>query len=350
MVRLRHVLVACGFALALRHFAPSALATQDPPVITTTTAPDVEEATSPPPVAMDAAINVSAAESLDARLAALTPDDPLAYFLLAEDAADMSQADLARQLFVLAAHLDPARFERSACLALADLADRQGDGESQRTLLGMASMAFGGHAADVVPADAGASPAVAASSGVGEVSPLTDRERAFRHAASRVSATLGYYRLGQGQRALAAFDVGPESEAIVRNYGRAFGSLGRVLAFCRSYPRCPNCKSERVVKCSACRGTGVAEGRRDCPTCGGDKFVVCSTCRGRPGEAVSDEQLDAMLRFEVGLLARRGSTWPLQLDLDEGRPRPALESHRLPAMFNIDPTRTLYRDGQWLAP
>jgi len=69
----------------------------------------------------------SPGQPLTARLEALTPSDPRAYFELGEEVADaadnQASLDLARRLFVLALHLDRARngqrISAGACRALA---------------------------------------------------------------------------------------------------------------------------------------------------------------------------------------------------------------------------------------
>ena len=61
------------------------------------------------------------------RLRSLTPDDPAAYFRLGEDLVDASGSssdlELAIRLFVLADHLNPSMYRRSAILAIRPLVD-----------------------------------------------------------------------------------------------------------------------------------------------------------------------------------------------------------------------------------
>jgi len=61
------------------------------------------------------------------RLAKLSPDDPAGYFELAEDLVDAQESpsdlDLAIRLFVLADHLNPVMYRRSAILAIRPLVD-----------------------------------------------------------------------------------------------------------------------------------------------------------------------------------------------------------------------------------
>jgi hypothetical protein len=77
----------------------------------------------------------------DAKLQALHPTRPSAYFELAEDIADAAASDeergLARRLFALAGALDPERLGRSACLALADM---QSQPHLRRRLLALATL------------------------------------------------------------------------------------------------------------------------------------------------------------------------------------------------------------------
>src|SRR5262245_1831352 len=80
-----------------------------------------------------------------ARLEALKPAEPLAYFELAEEvadvAADAQQRELARHLFALAGMLDTKRLGRSACLAIADLEE---NAVVKRRLLALASLLASG--------------------------------------------------------------------------------------------------------------------------------------------------------------------------------------------------------------
>ncbi len=120
------------------------------------------------------------------RLETLNPDDPMAYFELAEEIADASDdtqhRGRARHLFALAGVLDPPRLGRSACLALADL---EPDEHAKRRLLALAAL---------LDERAG---------GLGR-GPSGETTRYDRAAAVAVTEAIGLYRKGNGAKALAS--------------------------------------------------------------------------------------------------------------------------------------------------
>lgn len=278
------------------------------------------------PPAAPARETAAATSSLDERLAALTPGNPPGYFLLGEEAMEEGQLEAAARLFVLAASLDGERFGRSACLALAEIEKRRGNGPRERDLRSLASL-LGGSAVDV--------------------NDLRAAEREFRRAASLLSAMLGFYRQGDGQKALAALELNDATERLVVEFGRSIGSIGRIISFARNYPRCVSCRSERVIPCPTCR-RGTVPGH--CAACGGQAFIICNVCNGKPGEAVSQDEIDAMLRFEVTLQSGEHASWSARLSVDTDRPRPVLDLTMLPRWYDVNTTLTVYRSGAWTMP
>ncbi|MCL4198507.1 MAG: hypothetical protein KJZ69_13555 [Phycisphaerales bacterium] len=266
------------------------------------------------------------APSLDERLAALAPENPAGYFLLGEEAMEEGQLEAAARLFVLAASLDGERFGRSACLALAEIEKRRGNGPRERDLRSLASL-LGGSAVDV--------------------NDLRAAEREFRRAASLLSAMLGFYRQGDGQKALAALELNDATERLVVEFGRSIGSIGRIISFARNYPRCVSCRSERVIPCPTCR-RGTVPGH--CAACGGQAFIICNVCNGKPGEAVSQDEINAMLRFEVTLQSGEHASWSARLSVDTDRQRPVLDLTMLPRWYEVNTTLTVYRSGVWTVP
>ncbi len=306
--------LACAAALGL----PSASLAQDQP----------DPAFIPPPdAARTQAQRPPAWPGLDERLAALSPANPEAYFLLGEEAIDESQLDTAARLFVLAAVLDGERFGRSACLALAEIEKRRGRSALERNLRSLASFLGSG-------VEAGSS----------EVLDFRVAEREFRRAAALLSAMLGFYRQGDGQKALAALDLNAATERLVLEFGRSVGSIGRIISFSRNYPRCPTCRNERIIKCPTCRG-GVVPGH--CGVCRGQHFIICNTCNGKPGETITPAEIDAMLRFEVALQSGAAAPWSARLSVDGDRPRPVLDLTMLPRWYDVNTTLTVYRNGAW---
>lgn len=278
----------------------------------------------PPPASQPEA--AAAIPSLDARLESLNPDDPEEYFLLGEEAMEEGQPDTAAHLFVLAASLDAERYGRSACLALAEIEKRRSRSARERDLRSLASLLSG------TTTDAQS---------------LQVAEQEFRRAASLLSAMLGFYRQGDGQKALAALELNDATEQLVSEFGRSIGSIGRIISFARNYPRCPTCRSERVIKCPTCRG-GVVPGR--CAVCNDQHFILCNVCNGKPGEPISQAELDTMLRFEVTLQSGEASTWSARLAIDQDRPRPVLDLSMLPRWYEINSSLTVYRNGVWTIP
>jgi hypothetical protein len=266
--------------------------------------------------------------TLESRLSALDPDEPVRYFLLGEDLMDEGQIDGARRLFVLASSLDPLNLGRSSCLALAELADREENPDEHKRLLGIARM---------YPA-----PPEAAEIEL-------DNSSAIEHhrAAALISAMLGFYRRGEGAKALRSLELNGYTEAIMLEYGPSFGSFADIISYCKSHSRCPECKGELIIKCYGCRG-GADPGH--CNVCGGDHFIICTDCGGKHGPELTSNEIDHMLNFEVALLSGRKTSWSSQITLDGGRPRPVLEPDSLASSFNIDVRETVYRDGRWMRP
>lgn len=252
--------------------------------------------------------------SMDERLATLSPDDPSDYFLLGEEARDENQLELAVRLFVLAASLDGEHYGRSACLALADIEKQRNQPMAESDLRSLASLLSG--------------------SGGGESSEslgIKEAEREYRRSASLLSAMLGFYRQGDGQKALAALNLNAATERLVREFGRSFGSIGQIISFCRNYAHCPTCRNERII------GSG-------------QHYVICPTCNGTPGEHISNDEIDSMLLFEVALQSGDEATWSARMAVDQARARPVLDLSMLPRWYDINTAMTLYRDSEWVMP
>ncbi|MHC4414548.1 MAG: hypothetical protein ACYS0G_04620 [Planctomycetota bacterium] len=150
------------------------------------------------------------------RLEALDPADPVSYFELAEEIADAARdqagRDLAGHLFALAGLLDPPRLGRSACLALADLEDRE---PSKQRLLAMAWLL---------------------DERGGWLSLGTeDRAPVDPEAALAVAESLGHYRKGQGSRALTTLRTPGAGELLERHGSVLRGGTARFLEDCRLY-------------------------------------------------------------------------------------------------------------------
>ena len=162
-------------------------------------------------------LTIQTAAPWRSRLEKLNPDDPMAYFELAEDIADASTDDtqraMARQLFALSGVLAPQRLGRSACLALADL---EVDVHAKRRLLALAAL-LDERAGGLAQGPAGRT---------------SYYERAE---ALAVSEALSFYRKGNGARALASLRT-PGAVEILDAYQAVFrGGSERFIADCRLY-------------------------------------------------------------------------------------------------------------------
>ena len=224
-------------------------------------------------------------ESWTPRLEALAPEQPMAYFELAEEVADAARDEagraLARHLLGLAGALDPTRLGRSACLALADLAI---DEHVRRRYQALATL-------------------LDRRGGVGGWSRAPEDE-IDRGAALALAEALSHYRTGHGGRALAALRD-PGAMALLQQHGDVLrGGAERFLADCRLY-------------------------------------------RGQSRPYVSDQDLVRMLRLEVALLAGHERSWADELLLAGGRPLVDVDPGRLEETLGANPSRPYWRRGEW---
>jgi hypothetical protein len=224
------------------------------------------------------------------RLEALSPALPMAYFELAEEIADVaedeSQRALARRLFALAGLLDRDGLGRSACVALADMAE---DELHRRRLLALASLLGGGGIGQAASAPLGA--------GMGEAPDPA--------AVLALTEAFSYYRRGRGPQAMAAL--------------RTPGAM-ELLTSCEQY----------------LRG-------------GADRFLEeCGRYRGQLRPGLSDGDEVRMLRLEVALLAGAERPWSSDLLYGRGQPLIEVDPDRLEETFGVDASRPLYCAGRWV--
>lgn len=246
----------------------------------------------------------SALEHEDAfveRLNALRPQQPMAYFELAEDMADAagddeSMRDLARYLFGLAGVLDPDRLGRSAALALADMTD---NAESRRRLLALASILDQrGHSILLT------------------MQPHTDHTRDVDFDTAAIMTFLeaiGEYRWGRGARAMST----------LRREG-----MDEILAFYVAPLRVTASEIHDAIR-------------------------TYRTGQNRP--PISTDELDAMHRMELAMLTGPHAVirrpWSADLMLTQDRPLIEVDPDRLDMSFGVDASRPYYRgalhDGHW---
>lgn len=261
--------------------------------------------------------------SLDERLSALKPGDPLAYFQLAEElaaeAADKPSRDLARTLFVLSFEIYRAR-------------NQPGDGEMARSAtLGLASLtrieperrwlaAIGDQVAP--PGDRAGSASARLPAAVPEA------------VAFNLATAMGLARAGEGRRAEQFLAREGVRELMAANQMTIAGdpAAGQpVLKWIADWPACPTCKNRRVVTRA-------------------NESSLCPYCDGNPGPKLSDAMLLRQFRAESLLLRGVYRSWSAQILADEGEPLRDPNPTDLAISFGVDPHATLWRKGSWVAP
>ncbi len=258
------------------------------------------------------------------RLAALSPDRPEGYMVLAEEIADTAdeahEESLARSLYALCytlARSKPATapLAASACLGLARLERLDQD---RRWLLAVA--------AAIEPRYARTDWAVAASASPSE-------ETAYKAA-----TVMGLTRAGEGLQARKLLDE-PGVRDVLREYERAIGTSGatgalfRLEAAIADWP-CRQCNNNRATSRPAQQGFEVR---------------LCASCRGNPGPILSPQEFLAQLRFEAILLHGVQRSWAAQIAVDMGAPLRDPDPDQLAVIYGVDPARAYWRSGQWVS-
>jgi len=223
------------------------------------------------------------------RLEALRPREPLAYFELAEEVADAaddpSNRELARHLFGLAAVLDQDRLGRSACLALADLAE---DVQTKRRLRALASLLGSDGEFAIQNGES-------AEHGLIQFTP---------EAIIAVTEAISRYRKGQGAQA----------EAVLRKPGA----------------------DELLKACDRLLPGGYNRFREDIKQYRG---------QARPTLSASDHL--RLLHLEAALLAGTDRSWSSELLVTRGEPLIEVDPSRLAESLEVDDSRPYFRNGRW---
>ncbi len=253
------------------------------------------------------------------RLAALSPDRPAEYMLLAEEVADARPEDptLARTLFVLAFHLqrDPAQIDAAPVIALASMERHE---PTRRWLLALAGSVDRRYTQFDWSVAGG--------------QPISD------DLAYKAATVLGLARAGDGREARRLLGE-PGVKDLLTRYERAIptsGQPGALTALEQTialWP-CPECGNTRYVSKSGPRGLEVR---------------LCPTCRGNPGPQLARTELIDQLRFEAILLNGIQRSWAAQALIDQGAPLRDPDPADLPALYAVDPDKPLWRDGQWVS-
>ncbi len=274
----------------------------------------------PEPLSAEESAEATASAPWSTRLSALTPAQPQAYFLLAEEiadaAADAPTRRLATRLYVLAFVLERAAGQNatpsSCCLALARLAGNEHDREWLRAM------------ARVVDPRRNL--------------PEWTRDRESdspENSAYRLATLMGDVRAGLGiaaRRSLADAAVRSALERfdpVLRRLGTR-GGLPYIEREANRWP-CPECANDRAVKRPK-----------------SNEFRLCPVCAGKPGPRLSAEELIAFLKFESWLLQGTQRSWAAQLGVDQGAPLYDPIPDELPLVLSIDATRPLWRDNRWV--
>lgn len=267
-----------------------------------------------------------------ARLEGLSPQNPRAYFLLAEEFLERAGAPgprsasdrtTARTLLLLAADLsskagDPERTAPSALLALAALAQTPDERQWLEAVANAAdaqrsTVRWGGAAKSRTAADAALNLAVA----------------------------LGRYRAGDYRRARDLLRKLADPAAVLAGAGfdakRATEIIDQISAEVTSPAACPRCRGERVLK-------GVQDGKATAE--------LCPLCRGNPAPtpALTAERFNELLRAEALLLEARPTTWSAQARIDGAAPLRDVDVSSAAAFYKVDLSASLFRGGRWTAP
>ena len=229
-------------------------------------------------------------DDLESRLSELRPEEPMAYFELAEEIADAAeepeQRALARRLFALSGVLAPEQLGRSACLALADMEE---DEQNRRRLMALASLFGSDDLSQAVTEDWGASPI----------------EKHTASAVLAVTEAMSHYRRGRGSQAMAALRKPGAMELLEECEDHLPGGINRFMEDCKLY-------------------------------------------RGRLRPNLSEDHQVRMLRFEIALLTGSDRPWSSELLYGRGRPLIEVDPLRLEEAFGVDGSRPIHRDGKWV--
>lgn len=268
---------------------------------------------------------------LNQRLKALTPADPNAYFLLAEEVASeartRSARQLARHLYILSMHLDasskqPTNLSTSACLGLSALARN----DRERHWLAASARVLDTARRSDDPAKS---------------KPRLSILQPTDQTAYDLATALGFARYGDGRRAEQLLNR-PDVALLLQTYEGVLNAEGQVGAaqtmagWIREWPTCPECKNRRVLSRTDGPGTPV-------------RVRLCSTCSGMPGPQLSTDDLIAMLRTESALLRGIHRFWSSQYLVDLGTPLRDPTSASIAQTYRVDPALSVWRDGKWAA-
>ena len=267
----------------------------------------------------------SVEESLTRSLEALSPDQPLAYYTLAETIADQAGSpqdiELARRLFVLSYVLGeepsaPVWLRASSCVALASL---ERNPSRRRWLFAVAAILDDRYAS--IERDA---------------QPLGEFSRDLRLAFSEY---LGLVRAGRGALARGRLEQ-PGMGAIIE-------AVGEAVLGVRNAPSLARIRGEAGVwPCKQCSNARSVPDASDPDT----KRVLCPNCRGNPGPLLTDEDRIGFVALEAIALRADGRTWSAEHAMLRTGPLLDPDPDGVAAFYQIDVERTVYNSGAWRKP
>lgn len=263
-------------------------------------------------------------EVFAARLAELRPSDPAAYLALAEDLLPLpttpASRDLVVQLLVLAYELDRTDGGQNQTAASAAIA--------------LASLPTARHSRDWLFATAKRlDPRHSTPRWLALEEAETEQSNGYQ-----IAVGMGFVRSGWGSLAKQVFDR-PDVAASLEAFDRTLkmmGITGGADGLRREAERwpCRECSNERIVR----RSNGSTAEYRICPNCG-----------GLPGPRLTPGEFVAHLRSESLLLSGHPRSWAAQIASDGGAALLDPDPASLAEMFRVDASRSLFRDGRWVA-
>lgn len=272
---------------------------------------------------------VSLQTRYEAKLEALAPSNPLGYFLLAEEVAEVArkndEVDLARRLYVLSIVLseNKPQVDRSAGFPVTASAS-----------VGLASLETVESRKQWLLALAGRIDERYAARRWDE----TDSGDTADEASLQLSEAIGLTLSGDGSLARTRFDDPRVSSLLEESRDGVNGPTSQasatgILREAEIWP-CPECGNARIV---ADRSKGGSARR------------LCSTCRGNPGPVVDKQTFLDYLAFQSALLKGKQKSWSAELAVDGAAPLRDPDSSEIAPTMGVDPELVYYRSGRWVS-
>ncbi|MEO0630270.1 MAG: hypothetical protein AAFY46_06035, partial [Planctomycetota bacterium] len=111
-------------------------------------------------------------------------------------------------------------------------------------------------------------------------------------------------------------------------------SLSRLRGEATAWP-CRQCSNSRSVPDASDPETGR---------------ILCPNCRGDPGPLLSERDKLGYVALEAIVLRADGRSWSAEHAMLRTGPLLDPDPTRVPALYRIDPTATVYNSGDWVSP